>query len=376
MVRRIGHLLRDHGHNVHEYFRSSSELNGSWIKQAKAFFSGIFSYHSRYQVRQVISDVKPDIVHIQNLYPLISPSVLLEAAQHNVHFVMRCANYRLVCPNGLFLRDDHICEDCSGGREWRCVVHNCENNIGKSLGYALRNYVARTRRYYLDNVTFYIALTEFQKKRLIEEGFPADRICVIPNMADSNGSEQAQLLGDYVGFVGRISPEKGISTLVKAAELCREIQFKAAGSYDRFPEIVKNAPGNFDVVGHLDKPQLKQFYADSRIIILCSICYEGFPSVLLEAMLHGKPVICSRIGGLPEIVDEGETGLLFEPGNAEDLAEKVHYLWNRKELCRQMGQAGREKVLREYSADKYYERLMKVYKKAIEFGLPAHRSRY
>jgi len=211
----------------------------------------------------------------------------------------------------------------------------------------------------------YITLTEFQKKRLIQEGFPADRVRVIPNMVDWNGMKEAKQVGDYVGFVGRISPEKDISTLIKAAEACPDIQFKAAGSYDRMPDTVQAAPENFEFCGYLGKEQLDEFYSNSRIIVLSSVCYEGFPSVLLEAMLRGKPVVCSRIGGLPEIVADGVTGLLFEPGNADDLAEKIQYLWSRPDLCREMGQAGREKALRKYSPEEYYERLMAVYEKAI-----------
>ena len=111
------------------------------------------------------------------------------------------------------------------------------------------------------------------------------------------------------------------------------------------------------------------------MIVLPSVCYETFGLCLAEAGVQGKPVICSRIGGLPEIVDDGATGLLFEPGNAEDLAEKIRYLWDRPDLCRKMGQAGREKALREYSPEKYYKRLMSVYEKAISLGPGGERNR-
>lgn len=132
------------------------------------------------------------------------------------------------------------------------------------------------------------------------------------------------------------------------------------------PGIRHDAPANLEFIGYRD--ELSSFYANARIIVLPSICFEGFPGVIAEAMLHAKPVVCSRIGGLPEIVDDGVTGLLSEPGNAEDLAGKIRYLWDRPALCREMGQAGREKVLREYSPEKYYERLMAVYEQAIALG--------
>jgi len=368
VVNRTIELLRENGHDVAYFRRSSAEIPEMRLGKARAFFSAIHSPSSKRAVGRLLEEKRPDIVHIHNLFPLISPSILPECKRAGIPVMMTVHNYRLVCPNGLFLRDGKICEECSGGREWRCFLRNCEANWFKSLGYALRNYIARMRRYFLDNVSIYYAQTEFQRTRLIQEGFPEDRICVIPNMVASKEVETAKDPGQYVGFVGRISPEKGIDTLIEAARACPDIQFKAAGSYNRVPDIVTKAPHNFNFRGHLDKEPLDKFYVNSRIIVLCSICYEGFPSVLLEAMLHGKPVISSRIGGLPEIVDEGVTGFLFEPGNAQDLAQKIRYLWNSPDLCRQMGRACREKVLREYSPDAYYRRLMSAYKSAIEIN--------
>jgi glycosyltransferase involved in cell wall biosynthesis len=219
---------------------------------------------------------------------------------------------------------------------------------------------------FLDNVTLYVCLTEFQRRRLIREGFSAERVVTIPNMVVSNKAEVSDDQGEYVGYAGRISPEKGLPTLMEAARVCDDIQFKAAGSYDRLPHLPGQAPENFEFCGHLNSEQVGKFYANSRIVVLCSICYEGFPMALLEAMIRGRAVICSRIGGLPEIVEDGVTGLLFEPGKVEDLSEKIRYLWDRAALCQQMGQAGREKALREYSPKKYYERLIAIYKKAIE----------
>ena len=136
------------------------------------------------------------------------------------------------------------------------------------------------------------------------------------------------------------------------------------------PNLTKDVFNNFEFCGHLNGNELRTFYLHSRVFVLPSIWYEGFPNTLLEAMTYAKPVVCSRIGGLPEIVDDGVTGLLFEPGNSDDLAKKIRYLWDRPELCRKMGQAGREKALREYSPEKYYQHLMEVYEKAIELGAP------
>jgi glycosyltransferase involved in cell wall biosynthesis len=169
-----------------------------------------------------------------------------------------------------------------------------------------------------------------------------------------------------VGYVGRISPEKGMAALLAAARACPDIPFRAAGGYHTMPHLPRQAPPNLRFLGHLDREGVAAFYRSARIIVLCSIWFEGFPVTLIEAMLHGKPIVCSRIGALGEIVDDGRTGLLCEPGNAADLAEKVRWLWRRGDLCRRMGRAGRRKALREYSRDRYYQRLLGVYRRAVD----------
>lgn len=369
VVRSIRRLLEQHGHQVVPFFRSSAEITKMRMGQVRGFFSGIYSWSSKNTMRLMLEQYKPDIVHVHNVFPLISPSILPECRRCGVAVVMTVHNYRLVCPNGLHMPKGTlaVCEKCYGGREYWCLLNNCEQSFLKSLGYAIRNYVARTKRFFLDNVTMYAALTEFQRQQLIREGFPPKRIQVVPNMASMNGAV-GNGLGNYVGYIGRISPEKGVSTLLSVAANNPGIPFKAAGAYDRMPQFPLEAPPNFEFLGLLSPEEVDNFYRQSRIIVLCSTCYEGFPMVLPEAMLHGRPVISSRIGGLPEIVEDGSTGLLFEPGSAEELTERILYLWDRPYLCRRMGRTAREKALREYSPEKVYERLMAVYEKAIELG--------
>ena len=358
-------LLNENGHELMHFRRSSAEITQMPLGNIRAFFSGIYSLSSRKQMRRYLEEFRPDIVHVHNLFPLISPSILWECHLAGVPVIMTVHNYRLICPNGLFMTGGQVCEKCSGGHEFWCVLQNCERSFFKSLGYAVRNYVARTRRMFLDNVTMYAALTEFQCRRLISEGFPADRIAVLPNMAHTKDVRESTSPGDYIGYVGRVSPEKDIPTLIAAARNAPKLSFKVAGHVEHMPDLLRQAPPNFEFLGHLNVSEMDEFYASARMIVLCSNCFEGFPMAVVEAMSHGKPVICSRIGGLPEIVEDGRTGLLFEPGNAWDLEYKIRHLWNQSDLCCKMGQAGREKSLHEYSKEKYYERLMAIFHKAI-----------
>jgi len=368
VIRDIGELLKDRGHQVLAFKRSSAEIPDMHLGKLRAFFSGIYSLSSRRRMRRLLACERPDVVQVQNVFPFISASVLPECTKAGVPVVMDLPNYRLICPSGLHMRHGSVCEKCMGGREYWCVLHNCEGSLPKSIGYAARNYVARKRRLFKDNVTFYYAVTDFQRQRFLASGFPAHRISVIPNMVQPVRLPDAVPLGQCVAYAGRISPEKGIDTLIAAARQLPGIQFRAAGSLDGMPSVASEAPQNVEFVGHLGRDKLHDFYASARMLLLPSRCLETFGIVVAEAMMRAKPVICSRIGGLPEVVDDGVTGLLFEPGNAEELAEKIRYLWERPELCRAMGQAGRQKALTEYSPEKYYERLMAVYHKAIELG--------
>ncbi len=365
-------LLRGHGQEVVSFMRGSAEIGGMPFGKARAFLSGIYSFKSRRAMKRLLRDEKPDLVHIHNLYPLISPSVLPVCRDAGVPVVMTLHNYRLVCPTGLLLSRGEICHKCLGGREYWCVLKNCERSVCKSVGYALRNAAARTLRLYYDNVSIFMALSENQRQLLVREGVPASRTVVVPNHVPvpevvDHGP------GGYVGYAGRISPEKNIPLLVQAAEALPKVPFKIAGDCRQMPEWSKSVPPNFQFLGYLGGGQLDRFYESSRMIVQCSRCYETFGLVIVEAMLRGKPVVCARIGAWPELVEEGEGGLLFEPGNAEEMTEKIRYLWQRPELCRRMGRAARARALKFYSSEAVYLQLSAVYERALAMSAASNR---
>ena len=359
----IVEVLKSHGHEIKLYTRNSAEVEKKVFGRFKAFFSGIINPFSRREVRELVKTFNPDIVFIQNLFPLISPAILPIFKNKNIPVVMRVANYRLMCPNGLHLSHGEVCERCLYNKEYWCVLKNCEESFLKSTGYALRNAVARILGFYKNSVNAYICASHFLRNRMISAGFTASKLHVIPNIVPDVGAKKAELTnkdGSYVAFAGRISKEKGVHVLLDAARMCPDIPFRLAGRVNPSFRLPDPIPPNVQLDGFLQGKDLSDFYSRSRFFVSTSVCFETFGISVAEAMLYAKPVIVSRIGVFPEFVQDGVTGLLSEPGNAEDLASKITYLWKNQELTQKMGKAGREHALKEYSRETYYKKLITI----------------
>jgi len=357
-------LLQRRGIDVFFLKRNSKDLGNSLLGKFLAFSNGIYSASACNEMQRMIREMQPDIVHVHELFPFISPWVLKVCGRWNVPVVMTCHNFRLTCPTAHHVSSDVVCEMCKGGREYWCLLKNCRSNILESIAYALRNAIARKYRLLLDNVTLYISPSEFVKSRLVDAGILQARIIVVPNLVSMPVSEVRASDGKYAAYVGRISQEKGINTLLASARYSG-LPLRLAGDYSPMQKTVATASPKVQFVGSLKREQLDMFYRNARFLVVSSICFETFCLVAAEAMSHGLPVIASRIGALPEVVEDGITGLLFEPGNSEDLASKMKFLWENPDLCQRMGLAGREKAIKEYSEDVYYDRLMAAYEKAI-----------
>ena len=350
-------LLKSQGHEVVTFIRSSVEISNMFFGKIQAFLCGIYNPFAVRAFREFLKQKQPDIIHIHNLFPLISPAILPECKKAGIPVVMTVHNYRLICPNGLFMNSGGICEKCSGGKEWNCVKYNCENSRLKSFGYALRNRFARFKRYYLDNVDIFAVLTEFQRQKLIKNNFPEKKIIVLANMnVDIDKVKKSINQGDYVAYAGRLSKEKGIDLIIAAAAKLPRIKFKLAGSgAEQFRD---NAPANLEFCGYLSGDELDDFYSNCRFAVMASTWYEGFPITLLDAMACGKTVIVPDIGGLPEI----EGGITFPPGNISVFTEKIKELWDNPELSKKLGAKGRARALKLYSPSAYYSKLIGIYK--------------
>ena len=363
--RELAGLLEEHGHEVRWFKRDSDEVQG-FVESVKAFFTGIYNPRSAKELAKVLDEYQPDVVQVQNIYPLISSSIFKPLKQRKIPVVMRCPNYRLFCPNGLCLDSKgQVCEKCWGkGHEWWCVKDNCEKNFFKSLGYAMRNAYARKTRNILKCVDVFIVQSDFQKRKFEGQGIPDKSIGILSGISPNVSQPENDEIGDWVSFAGRVSGEKGIYEFIEAARMNPTIPFKVAGFFDSAFVMPANMPSNVEFVGFLKGDALNEFYLKSRIIVVPSKWYEGFPNVILRGFMLGRPVITTNIGAMQSIVETNKNGILVEPGSVEDLSRAIATLYPDVDRCRRYGQDGCRKAKTLYSREHIYEELMKIYEQA------------
>lgn len=354
-------LLRGRGHAVEIYSRNNDEIAS--IPRLSLASQTFWSSRTTEYVAGLIGDFKPDVIHVHNTFPLISPSLYWAASRAGIPVVQTLHNFRLLCPQAMFLREGKVCEDCLGHLPWRSVVRGCYRD-SKAQSAVLGGMLVLHRALgtYREKVTRYIALNEFCRQKFIAGGLPVGRIAVKPNFVDFPAHVEVSRKGFL--FVGRLSVEKGLTTLVNAIARIPEAQLRVAGVG---PEAsVLEGVANVTALGGLSSELVRNEMSKASALVVPSIWYETFGMVIVEAFSTSTPVIASRIGALVDLVEDGVTGLLFEPGNADDLAAKLHWAKQNPERMRQMGRNARQYYEAEYTADKNYAQLMAIYRDAIE----------
>lgn len=345
-------MLPTIGYEVAQLRMTTADARESLMGKIRGFVSGIYCPGGVKAMREAIRRESPDVVNVHNLYPFISPAALRECRKAGIPVVMTVHNFRIMCPTGLFMRDNSPCEVClERGDEWACVKYNCEHSRLKSIGYAVRNAVARTGRYYRDYVDMFACITDFQRRKLIQAGFSPEKIVVIPNSMDVPPLTVCEA-GNYVAYSGRISREKGVDMIIEAARQHPDIPFKLAGAV-RDTDLVADLPSNVELAGYLSGEKLRDFYANARFFVMASRWYEGFPMTILEAARFAKPMVAPDHGGFTEIIGRGEDaiGILVSPGNSISLSNAVYELWSSFSMIQQLGWKAYDKLKHTYSID-------------------------
>lgn len=369
-VEAIQRVLAANGHDVTRFSRHTDDLLRKRLGKLRAFASGIWNTGVARDFADMLSLTEPDIVQVQNVYPAISPAIFDVARLFGIPLVMRCSNYRLFCPTGLLMskKTCEVCERCVAGREYWCALKNCEASFGKSVGYALRTAYHRIRGTMTKNASAYYCPSAFLKQKLVAWGMPEEKIAVIPTpVQDMACPPRSASSGEYVAYAGRVSPEKGVDWLLSVAAKLKTVPFRIAGQISSHcSHMMTRLPTNVTYIGELAGTELDDFYNSARIVVVPSICYEVFPNVALEAMIRARPVVGSRIGGIPEIVEDENTGLLVTPRNVDELSERLAALWVDGDACDRIGNAGRIKARKDHSENRFYARLMSLYARVVE----------
>lgn len=357
-------LLVKNGHEVILLSCENNALEGLWEKIRTAV-NVAYSNTWRERVRLEIDRTKPDIVHVHNFFPMITPSVYDACLDMGVHVVQTLHNYRTICPGALLMRDGKICEICIEHSPYWSSFFGCyrSSRIGTI-------FVARMVRNHLKKETWwrkvdrFIALTEFARQKFISAGFPAEKISVKPNFVSDPVFDHTIERGNAALFVGRLSVEKGIKTLIKACDIVdNRLNIAGDGPLVRHIQEVKGRGINY--LGKLAQEHVYSEMRRAAFLIMPSEWYEGFPMVLTEAFALGLPVVVSRLGSMAEIVEDGFTGLHFEAGNHEDLAKKMQWMLSHPEDRIHMGKNARLVYEKSYTPEVNYYQLMNIYNSAM-----------
>jgi len=370
-IRILKETFEKNGHEVTIYSKNNSEINGYNIfKILNALLFPIFSIKSYYEVVEIIRKSKPDIVHVHNVFPLLTPSVYWAFKKHNIPIVQTFHNFRLYCLNGLFLRNNGmICEECQK-RSLLCgVIHRCyRKSLIKSLILFLTIYINHKIKTF-KKIDLYIAPSLFVRNKILELGMQECNIIHVPHFTNNKLRNVNLHYKNYAIFIGRLSTEKGILTLIKAFEGILSITLKILGDgplKDEILEFIKKKKiNNIEVLGHIDGHEKEELLYNSKFLIFPSQCYEIFGLSIIESYKCGIPVIASNIGAPKEIVINNVTGLHFKSKDFIDLRNKIEILSNDIPLLNQMRLNAREEAKHKYSDLIGYENISRVYNSLI-----------
>ena len=359
-------LLEERGHDVIRYTAHNDVIAG--MGRLDVARRTLWNPETYTRVRELIRRERPAVMHCTNTFPLISPAVYYAARAEGVPVVQSLRNYRLLCPNALFLRDGRVCEDCLGrSLPWPGVLHGCyRGDRAATAVVAVLNAGHRALRTWSRAVDLYFTPSEFARRKFIQAGMPPGRIAVKPNfVAPDPGPGGGR--GGYAIFVGRLSPEKGLETLVEAwTRMPGPLRLQVVGDGPLAASVAAAARRDprIEPLGRRTPAEVLSLIGDAVCLVMPSTWYETFGRTVIEAFARGTPVLASRLGAMAELVDDGRTGLLFTPGDAADLAAKTRTLLADPARLARMREEARLKYEQKYTADVNYDMLTAIYERA------------
>jgi glycosyltransferase involved in cell wall biosynthesis len=361
-------MLQQRGHSVYQYTVDNDGITGAW-QQAAAAARSFHSIPVSREISNLFGSFHPEILHVHNFFPTISPAIYFAAERYRVPVVQTLHNYRLLCANAMLFRDGRPCEDCLVGRSYLPgVMHACYRGsragsgiVGASV--SLHSALGTWK----NRIDCYIALTQFAAEKFGSYRIPAAKIRIKPNFVADHGCGEGR--GGFALFAGRLSSEKGIQTIIAADRLGHlPLPIHVVGDGPLRDEVERACarPGSRLVyLGHKSRSEVIGQMKSAAVLLVPSVCYEGFPVVIVEALSFGLPIISARIGGLPDIVQDGHSGVLFEPGVPSALLEALRTFVGDTNRIEAMRQASRGQFERHYTEQKNYETLTEIYSEVL-----------
>lgn len=363
-------IMEAQGHHVETVTIDSREIVAKQgFKKIYYILNAFFSLRTVKMMKKSIRSIRPEIIHVHNIFPLLSPSVFYAARKEHIPIVQTIHNYRYLCLNGLFLLNNGaICERCKEGNYLHGIFRRCyQESFLKSGVMGAVLFLHRLLKTFTEKVDLYIPLTNFSKKKLIEAGFPVSKIEIKPHFVSVADFKPIVKYEEYAVCIGRLSREKGLMTLIEAFKKIDKIGLKILGDGPLRRELERSAAGfsQIQFLGFIPGEKRFEILGKAMFLVFPSECYENMPYTILESFACGVPVIASKIGGLKELIREEETGLFFEPGNPIDLQMKIERLSKDTKLLEGMRQKAREEAESRFSEEIGYQNILKIYKKAV-----------
>ena len=341
------------------------------IKKFKAGLRSIYNTETASRLTHILEEIKPDIAHCHNIYNHLTPAILPILKSRGTPVIMTIHDLKLACPNHRMFTQGKICERCKPHRYYHALFHRCFlNSWQASFAGCLEAYIHYIKKYFTKYVDLFISPSQFCSKKLIDWGFPSDKITLLNNFVEAK-PYSLQPKTNQIFYFGLLNNVKGIHVLIEAMKYIRhEPKLLLAGDGPIKTNISKaisrEGLSNVYIEGHLEDATLDNTIQESLTSVFPSLCYENQPFGILEAMSFGRAVVASRIGGIPELVTDGKNGLLFTPGDSKDLASKLNWLIQHPKETEEMGHRAHQRIKDSFSPEEHYKKLMNLYEGLIK----------
>ncbi len=373
----LSDLLEQHGHKVIPFCGASDKNRPSEysdyfppaIDTTNPSFTDVFRFiysrDARRYIKRAIHDLNPDIAHLHIYHGKLTSSILGALKENHIPIVQTLHEYKLLCPVYSCVRNGQICEDCQGKHFWKALAHRCNRgSIARSAVSMTESYVAKMLGA-VEKVDHFIGVSQFMTDKMLSIGVPRDKISTVHNFVDSEKLRPAAEPGKYVLYFGRLDATKGLFTLLDAMRDNPDLQCVIAGSGPDGDALQAYASQhnmqNVRFPGFVEGTELQDMIRGAVCTVLPAEWYENCPMSVLESLAYARPVIGTRIGGIPELIDDGQDGLIVEPGDREQLSVALRELGGNPHQSALMGRAGREKVARRFSPAHHYAQIRAIY---------------